>query len=217
MIVAIASFHDQSLKSLLATNLAVLRARSGRKICVIDTTPRQSAYSWSCDRNTAGQWPAVSGRALAGRTVSREIEKLGPGFGDLLISTGEYDEQETLSALIAARLVIVPVRTDQVNVDVHYPMIARLNSARMFNPALKVMFVIVTDGASPSPEELAAVRLYVSHVMSATLADTVLHAPFAHDYGQGRCVCDAETCDPDMAAEIHSLYREVSIHQANYP
>ena len=153
MIVAIASFHDQSLKSLLATklatNLAVLRARSGRKICVIDTNPRQSAYAWSCDRNTVGQRPAVFGRALAGRMVSREIENLGSGFGDLLISTGEYDEQETLSALIAARLVIVPVRIDQVDVDAYYPMIARLNSARMFNPALKVMFVIVTDGATP--------------------------------------------------------------------
>ncbi|NML62825.1 hypothetical protein HHL21_17425 [Massilia sp. RP-1-19] len=56
---------------------------------------------------------------------------------------------------------------------------------------------------------MAAVRLYAAHVMSATLAATVLHAPHALEYGQGRCVCDAETCDPEMAAELNSLYREV--------
>jgi hypothetical protein len=33
--------------------------------------------------------------------------------------------------------------------------------------------------------------------------------PAEIDYGIGRCVCDAETCDPARAAEMHALYREV--------
>lgn len=209
MIVAIANVEGRFIKTLLTANLAVLRARSGRKICLIDTDPQASAYRWSCDRSSAGQGPSVTGRALCGRMQSREIEKLGLAYGDLLINTGNFDRQETLSALIAARMVIVPVTVDQVDVDAQYPLIARLNSARMFNPALKVLFVIVTDGFTPSAEQLATVRSYVAQVMSATLSATVLHVPGAYDYGLGRCVCDAGTCDPGTAAKLNSLYREV--------
>lgn len=212
MIVAIASIQGQSRKTLLAANLAVLRARSGRKICLIDVDPRRSAYSWSCERSEAGQGPFVPARVLGGRSLTHEIEDLTAGYSDLLINTGEVETQEARSALIAARIVIVPVQVGNVNLDSQYPLIARLNSARMFNPSLKVLFVIVSDESSPSPDQLAAVRLYVAHVMSATLAATVLHAPCTHDYGQGRCACDAETCDPDAAAELNALYREVYMH-----
>ncbi len=212
MIVAIASVKGQSLKTVLAANLAVLRARSGRNVCLIDVDPRRSAFTWSCDRSVAGQGPSIPARAMAGRSLSREIEGLHAGYSDLLINTGEVETQDARAALIAARVVIVPVQVGSVHLDAQYALIARLNSARMFNPSLKVLFVIVSDGAPPSPGELAAVRLYVAHVMSASLAATVLHAAGAHDYGQGRCVCDAETCDPAVAAQLHALYHEVYLH-----
>ncbi|WP_426176893.1 hypothetical protein [Massilia sp. TWR1-2-2] len=114
--------------------------------------------------------------------------------------------------MIAARIVIVPVTVDQVDIDLPYALVARLNSARMSNPALKVIFVLVTDSSTPSLQQLAAVRLYVTQVMSATLAHTVLHVHDTYDYGLGRCVCDAEICDPGAAAELNSLYHEVYVH-----
>lgn len=143
--------------------------------------------------------------------LEHEIRELVPEYADLLINTGGRDSQASLPALIAARIVVVPVTVD-IDVDRDYPLIARLNSARMFNPALKVLFVVVTDGATPAAERLAAVRLYAAHVMSASLAETVLHVHGERDYGRGRCVCDAATCDPEAAAELHSLYREIYVH-----
>lgn len=211
MIVAIASVEGH-YKTHLSANLAVLRARSGRKICSIDTDTTEFAYSWGCDRSIAAQAPWVMARTLSGPMLSREIANLGPSYGDLLINTGGHGRHETLTALIAARIVIVPVTVDQVDLDVHYALMARLNSARMFNPALKVIFVFVTDSSTPSPQQMAAVRLYVAQVMSATLTHTVLHVHGTYDYGLGRCVCDAETCDPEAAAEFNSLYHEVYIH-----
>ena len=209
MIIAIASVQGRSLKPRLSANLAVLRARSGRSICLIDTDPQASAYTWSCERSNAGQGPSVTGRTLSGRKLSQELDNLAPAYADLLINTGGVDMQETLAVLTAARLVIVPLSVDQVDLDLHYPLIARLNLARMLNPALKVLFVIVTDSGAPSVEQLAAVRRYVAHVMSATLAATLLHVHSTYDYGLGRCLCDAEKCDPEAAAELHCLYREV--------
>ena len=55
----------------------------------------------------------------------------------------------------------------------------------------------------------SAVLAHVARVEDATLAETVLHAPAAREYGPGRCVSDATTCDPDAAAELRALYDEV--------
>jgi chromosome partitioning protein len=112
-------------------------------------------------------------------------------------------------ALAAARLVVVPVQAEHIDLATQYKLIGRLSVARAANPALRVLFVVVSGVSGPRADALAAIRAYVSRVVSATLASTVLHVPPGCDYGQGRCVCDAETCDPDVAGEMHALYDEV--------
>jgi Mrp family chromosome partitioning ATPase len=41
MIVVVASVRNGAAQDLLAANLAVLRAREGRSICLLDTDPRR--------------------------------------------------------------------------------------------------------------------------------------------------------------------------------
>jgi chromosome partitioning protein len=103
----------------------------------------------------------------------------------------------------------VPVRGGALEVDLQYRLLARLNGARTFNPAMRVLFVAVSGASGPGVSERAAVLAHVARVDDATLAETVLHAPAAADYGPGRCVSDATTCDPDAAAELRALYDEV--------
>jgi chromosome partitioning protein len=209
MIVAIAGLRSSAAQDALAANLAVLRARQGRKICVVDTDPRRTAYRWGCARGLAGVRPAIPARTVAARSLSLEIEGIQHRYADILISTGDCDTQECRSALIASRVVVVPIEPGQVNLDNQYQLVARLNAARMFNPSLRVLFVIVGPASAPSDEDAATIRTFVAHVMSATLAKTVIHAAPDCVYGQGRCLCDAETCDPESAADMHALYNEV--------
>lgn len=210
MIITIANQGPSAGASIVASNLAVLRARSGRKVCLIDTDlKKRFACGWSIERSAAGIRPRIPGRNIGGRGLVQELDKLLPHFNDILIETEARDCADNRSALIAARLVVVPVQADQVDLGTQYKLIACLNAARMFNPGLRVLFVLVAGRTDPTSDELAAVRAYVSRVMSASLASTTLHAPGSHEYGEGRCVCDAETCDPDMAAEMHALYQEV--------
>ena len=82
---------------------------------------------------------------------------------------------------------MVPVTPEQADLTSQYKLIARLNSARMFNPNLRVLFVLVAD--QPGDDQRAAVRAYAARVMSATLASTVIH-------GQA-------------PADMDALYREV--------
>lgn len=189
MIVAIANQSGGAGKTIVANNLALLRARAGRKVMLVDTDPKAAASSWCSELAAAGVRPRVATRAITGRSLVEDLEQLRARYNDIVIDTEGRDTAESRAALIAARLVVVPVTPMQVDLSTQYQLIARLNAARMFNPGLRVLFVLVGGVDEPTAEDRAAVRAYVSRVMSATLANTVVH-------GQA-------------PADMDALYREV--------
>lgn len=189
MIVAIANQSGGAGKTIVANNLALLRARAGRKVMLVDTDPGAAASSWCSELAAAGVRPRVATRAITGRSLVEDLEQLRARYNDIVIDTEGRDTAESRAALIAARLVVVPVTPMQVDLSTQYQLIARLNAARMFNPGLRVLFVLVGGVDEPTAEDRAAVRAYVSRVMSATLANTVVH-------GQA-------------PADMDALYREV--------
>jgi chromosome partitioning protein len=187
MIVAIANQSGGAGKTIIANNLALLRTRAGRRVVLVDTDPKAGSCAWCGELAAAGVQPRVASRAITGRTLVNDLELLRTRYNDIVIDTEGRDTIESRAALIAARLVVVPVTPEQADLTSQYKLIARLNSARMFNPGLRVLFVLVA--ADPSDDERAAVRAYASRVMSATLASTVIH-------GQA-------------PADMDALYREV--------
>lgn len=216
MIIAIVNQHGNPERSVVARNLAVLRARSGRRVCLMHADGARTMFGaaatgtdWGSERSAAGVRPWIDTRHVGSRAVKARLAALRPLFNDILIDAGARDTEECRCVLAAARLVLVPVRGDAIDLDAQYRLLKRLNAARGFNPGMQVLFVAVTGAAGPGAQERAAVLAHVARVDGATLAATVLHAPCALDYGPGRCVCDAETCDPERASEMHALCREV--------
>lgn len=208
MIIAIVNQHDNPDRTVVARNLAVLRARAGRRVCLM-TTAGNGDSDWSEERSQAGVQPWVETHQVGSRAVKMRLAALRPLFDDILIDAGTRDTDGCRCVLAESRLVVVPVRVGALEFDLQYHLLARLNGARTFNPAMRVLFVAVSGAAEPDACERAAVLAHVARAHDATLAATVLHAPAAFDYGPGRCVSDAATCDPDAAAEMHALYEEV--------
>lgn len=208
MIIAIVNQHDNPERTVIARNLAVLRARAGRRVCLM-TTAGNGDSDWSGERNLAGVQPWIETHQVGSRAVKMRLAALRPLFDDILIDAGTRDTDGCRCVLAESRLVLVPVRGRALDLDLQYRLLARLNGARTFNPAMRVLFVAISGPLGPSAGERAAVLAHVARVQDATLAATVLHAPAALDYGPGRCVSDAATCDPDAAAELRALYDEV--------
>ena len=206
MIIAIVNQHGNPDRSVIARNLAVLRARSGRRVCLMHTA---RGDGWGAERGACSVRPWIDTRQVGSRAVKTRLAALRPLFNDILVDAGARDTEECRCVLASARLVVVPVRGGEIDLDCQYRLLTRLNAARVFNPAMRVLFVAVCGAEGPVMEERAAVLAHVARVQDASLANVVLHQPAAHDYGPGRCVCDAETCDPESAGEMHALYDEV--------
>jgi chromosome partitioning protein len=143
-------------------------------------------------RDGGGRRQAAWPRAISGRALLDELELLRTRYNDIVIDTEGRDTADSRAALIAARLAVVPVTPGQVDLDSQYQLIARLNAARMFNPGLRVLFVLVGVDGAPSDEERAAVRAFAARVMSATLASTIIRGA--------------------APADMDALYREVFNH-----
>jgi chromosome partitioning protein len=209
MIVTVANHSAASGKTLVAENLALLRARSAHKVLLLDTDAKQACQRWSCDREQARLRPVITARAVRGCGFAGELERFQARFADIVIDTGWGDTPECRSALIAAQSVVVPLAPQQADVSRQYQLIARLNAARMFNPGLRVLFVIAGDESDPDLPEVAAIRSYAAQVMSSSLAKTVIHLPALRlgSDAPGRCACDLE--NSAGAAEMAALYQEV--------
>jgi chromosome partitioning protein len=150
MIVTIVHAALPAAGARLARNLALLRARHGRKVLVLDAGPKQ------------------------GGGLAEALERVLARHDDVVIDT-DGDGPAGRGALIAAQVALVPLAPERADVDAHYDLIARLNHARMFNPGLRVLFVTADGGRDPAPRARCAMRAYAAQVMSAGVADAVLH------------------------------------------
>ncbi len=208
MIVAVVGLHAGSGSAFLAANLALLRARAGRRLLLIEADPGQPVASWSRRRVAAGLKPNLACDTILGGELGVHLERLTRRYSDMVIHTEGRDTLASRAAMIAARLAVVALPA-QADLQQSQQLIDRLRAVRLFNPALRLLFVVV--GAAPDAERLAVLRAQVAQVAAATLVSEVMHVPswsWPQD-ADGHCVCEAPERDTRAAAEIKGLYREV--------
>ena len=210
MITVIASETGGALDSLLAENLAILCRRAGRRVLLVDAAPEQACRGWARARAAAHLRPLAPVLGLRGMGFGERLAREG-GLAsmrrhDLLVGAGGCDSPECRSALLAAQLAIVPIAARDADAAVHYRLIARLNAARMFNPDLRVLFVMVTDEEAAGSSDMARVRDYAREVMGGRVAASVLPAAALQAATPGGCACDAAPAS--VGAALDTLCRE---------
>jgi chromosome partitioning protein len=207
MIVTIVHAALPAAGAQLAANLALLRGRRGRQVSLLDASPAQMCARWSLDRARSRLHPAVATLAVSGDDFSDALERLAVRHHDVVIDTDGADSPECRRALIAARVVLVPLAPEHA--DGGHDLVKRLGAARMFNPGLRVLFVTAGGERDPAPAARAAMRAFADQVPAAGVAATVVHLP-ALQWGAdvpGRCASDID--GSTGAAEMAALYEEV--------
>jgi chromosome partitioning protein len=211
MIVTVVNCAPGDVGALVAENMALSHARTGRKTLLLDASRRQTCARWSAERTRSRLRPVAVARAVCGSGFSEQLERLQARYDDvaIVVDTDGGNGLECRCALIAAHVALVPLTPEHTDVDARYELIARLNSARMFNPGLRVLFVAVGGEHDPASGDLCAMRAYAAQVMSARMAATILHLP-ALRWGAdipGRCASDIDSSSG--AAETAALHDEV--------
>lgn len=210
MVVTILRERNGTGRSRLAADLAYQCACAGRSVLLIDATPDKSSLVWSGNRSKAGIKPRIPALAIIDKGLQPELESNISRYEDIVIDIAECDSIASKSALVAARLVVIPIQPYASDLAYQDKLIERMTTARLFNPRLRVLVVLVYADNKPSILNLKNARDFVMKMPSARLANTIVRDPAAGRrlFDDGLSLCE-DALDNTAIADLSSFYHEV--------
>lgn len=224
MVITFFSEDDNAKRSILAVNLAALHALNHRKVLLIDATAHDFALDWGTRREAASVKSKVAVRGMEG--LQSELEDPSSyyrtHYRDIIVDADNADSSITDSALVAADVLVIPVRTCQGDLKEQENLVQRIENLRLFNPALRVLVVDVkafsafSDSAESGRDSAAGLA---KKILPATLADVVIHE-WMDDrriFEQGLSVFESEAPNRHAVAELKNLDQEILLKIRELP
>ena len=153
MIVLIGGEKGGTGKTTIATNLAAMRALSGRDVLLIDTDPQGSANYWVQSRDEEKILPRVACVQKFGKGLPAEVKDLAHRYQDIIIDAGGRDSVELRSALVVTEKAYIPIQPSQFDIWTLNQMDELVETAKAFNPNLQAKVIISRSSTNPSVQE----------------------------------------------------------------
>ena len=211
MIIVLGGEKGGTGKTLLAVNLAVMRARAGHKVVLIDGDKQGSAATWAMVREQGSVTPGVPVVLKIGPTLRYEALELAQTFDDVVIDVGGRDSIELRAAMIVAERLVVPFRASQFDVWSLDRMTELIEAAEASNPAFCCLAVINLASPHPGVTESEEAQAFLAGNQRMKLARAIVkdRIAFRRATRDGLAVVEMKSVDPKAVAEMQALYVEV--------
>lgn len=212
MILVVGGIKGGVGKSTLASNLAVLAARDGKDVLLVDGDSQETTMTWAAargDRETVST-DRVTTVALVGKGVREELRRLKPKYSDIIIDAGARDTTTQRSALTIADAVLLPFAPrgpDLWTIDAAVELIGEI---RAVNESLRALALV--NRADPIGNDNAeAEAAFAEH------AETLQVVPgrvgnrkaIAQAHLMGLAAVEMPKADQKAVSELDTLYRYV--------
>ena len=211
VIITVANQKGGTGKTIMATNLAVMRAQAGYRVLLVDADPQGTSAMWAAVRKKAGTTPEVDCLVASAWELGPELAELAAEYDEVIIDTGGRDSEEMRSAILASDLVLVPFRPSQFDVWGLDRMTDLLSEALALKPGLKGMAVINLANPNPRVVDTEQAKSFLAGGQGMDPADTVVcdRVSFGRAALSGLAVCEKRPLDKSALAEMRGLYSEV--------
>ena len=211
MIVLIGGEKGGTGKTTLATNIAAMRALSGRDVLLIDTDPQGSANYWTQSRDEENINPRVACVQKFGKGLPAEVKDVANRYQDIIIDAGGRDSVELRSALVVAEKIYIPIQPSQFDIWTLNQMDELVETAKSFNSELAAKIVISRSSANPSVHETQETKELLADFPNLGFAninvcDRIAYRKAAKD---GLSVIELRPKDAKAVNEMEMFYREV--------
>lgn len=213
MILALAAEKGGVGKTTLAVNLAVWRARQGRRVLLIDADKKQaSASAWVALRMNAELEPGVTCTMLEGEMVASQVRGMAPLFDDVVIDGRGANDKGLLGSLVVAQRCLTPVWPGQFDLSSMNNMVELIGLARGVNPELEALTVIsralTNDRDADAKKAQEVIR---KDAQGYRLLNVVVHGRKAwnHCSESGTAVMEHSPADQAAIAELDAVAKEV--------
>lgn len=210
MIITVGGIKGGSGKTTIATNLAVLRAQSGRDLLLVDADDQETASDFTMLRNE--KLPNGAGFTsikLTGAAVRTEIRRLADKYDDVVIDTGGRDTASQRAALTVSKVLLVPFVPRSFDVWTLEKVSQLVAEMRAANPELAAYAFI--DRADPRGQDNAEAEEVIRDTQELTLIQTPIGArkAFGNAAAQGLSVIELKPQDAKATDEVMMLYRHL--------
>ena len=199
-------------KSTIATNLAIIRAKAGYDVLLIDADNQETSADFTSLRTQELGEAGYTCTKLNGAAVHTEGKKLANKYDDLIIDAGGRDTASQRAALVIADIVLIPFVPRSFDVWTLEPVSQMIAEARAINTKLKAYAFINRADSSGSENEDAS--NYIKETKELKFLNKPLgnRKSFGKASAQGLSVVEVKPKDLKAIAEIENLYNEIFIH-----
>jgi len=204
MILTIGAIKGGCGKSLISTNLTVLRSMVGKKVLLVDGDEQGTSGDWSdhrtgLDINTP--WTTIRLRANAVRT---EILKLKDNYDDIIIDCGGRDTSSLRAALTVSDVFLVPFQPKSFDIWTATKVSQLISEVSIINPNLKT-YAFINCAISRGTDNQDAQQI-LSQIEGLTLLPQTIgmRKSFSNATSEGLGVIELKT-DKKATSEIKAL------------
>ena len=211
MILVVGGTKGGSGKTLLASNLTVLRARAGSDTLLIDADEQSSAMDFTRQRqrrlNGEPGYTAIQTREA---DVAVQVRHMAGKYRDIVIDVGGRDTASQRAALAVAEMLIIPFAPTSVDLWTVDTVVALLIEARAFNPHLRA-YAMINKAFPRGSDNTDAAEMLKEYPEHWTYLETPIgtRKALSNAFGGGYAVTEYQPRDAKAIAEIMALYRHI--------
>lgn len=211
MIIIIGSQKGGVGKSTLAINLCAALAHDGKDVMLVDSDRQSSSSNWVEDRAEHLDLPQVHG-VQKYDNLRATLKDLNTRYEYVIVDAAGRDSKELRTGLVAANILLMPVRPSQFDLDT-IPTLQRLveEVREELNPELKFKAVLSIASTHPVIHEAEEAKKYFESCQDIELLKVIIRERkvYRDSIYAGRGLSVIEMKNPKAQLEINQLMAEL--------
>lgn len=208
MITVVGGIKGGSGKTIIATNLAVMRSKV-KKVLFVDADDQETASDWYDQRRGLGHKSAWEFLKLTGSHIHDVIKGIKHQFDDIIIDVGGRDTTSQRSALGIADVYVTPFRPKSPDIWTAQKLVFLINDMRKVNNNLNCLAFI--NQADPTGKDnLAAIQMLSEYSEIKCFTSPIcLRKSFSNAFAEGLSIIELKTQDEKAICEMKALYKAI--------
>jgi chromosome partitioning protein len=211
MIVVVGGEKGGTGKTTTAVNLAFMRERDKGDTILVDADPQQTSSLWCLSREDSKLSPRITSVSKLGKALGSNLLSLSQKYSTVIVDTGGRDSVELRSGLLAANIVVCPVKSSDFDAWTLDRMNKLIGDAKQFNDSIQAYILINEVSTNSFVDEMKEAQDYFydgEYENLQLLKSKICHRRIYKKVGGGLSVHDVGT-DAKAEAEVEQLYKEI--------
>ena len=209
MIVTVGNTKGGVGKTMIAVNLAILRANLGRDVLLVDGDEQGSASLFSQLRaERRGSTVGYTAVGLYGAAVRTQVRQLASKYADtIMLDCGGRDTGSLRAALTVSDVVLVPVQPRSFDIWSADQMAALVAEAREINPGLRAVGAFLNAADAQGARQRGGARGRWAEIAGLETVDLAIirRKAFPNAAAHGCSVAEMRPPDAKAVEEITAL------------